>query len=278
MGMALILCLSTSAIAKDMAAGSKDAGSKELIFGFLPILSTEKLVARFGPLVDYLEKQLGQPVQFETAPDYPEFVRRTNVEKRYDIVFTAPHFYYLAQRKADYRVIVRVGAPKMQAVIVATKSSGMTKLSDLKGRSLATPADESLATALVRATLREAGLDPDKDLKLVNTPTHNASLLTAYKGVTEAASLMIPPYKRAGPEVRAKMVVLATTRGVPHMPIAVSSRVPDDIENKLRQALLALKDSEEGRVLLKHLSWPMGFSKAIPAEYDSVSWAAQEIK
>lgn len=273
LGLVLALCLSTGALAADQATDAK-----QLVFGFLPILSTEKLVARFGPLVDYLEQQLGQPVRFETAPDYPEFVRRTDVEKRYDIVFTAPHLYYLAQRKASYRVIVRVGAPQMQALIVATKASGITDLAGLKGHSLATPAAESLGTALVRATLREAGLNPDTDLKLVTTPTHNASLLTAYKGITDAAALMVPPYKRAKEEVRAQMVVLAETRGVPHMPIAISARFPAELEPKLQQAFLSLKESDEGRALLKHLSWPMGFVKATPAEYDDVGWAAQDLK
>ena len=273
LALALSLCLSTSALAADQASSAKG-----LVFGFLPILSTEKLVARFGPLVDYLEQQLGQPIRFETAPDYPEFVRRTDVEKRYDIVFTAPHLYYLAQRKANYRVIVRVGAPQMQALIVATKASGITDLAGLKGHSLATPAAESLGTALVRATLRDAGISPDKDLRLVITPTHNASLLTAYKGITDAAALMVPPYKRANAEVRAQMVVLAETRGVPHMPIAISARFPADLEPKLQHALLSLKDSDDGRALLKHLSWPMGFVKATPAEYDDVGWAAQDLK
>ena len=273
LGLVLSLCLSTNALAADQATGAK-----ALVFGFLPILSTEKLVARFGPLVDYLEHQLGQPIRFETAPDYPEFIRRTDVEKRYDIVFTAPHLYYLAQRKANYRVIVRVGAPQMQALIVASKASGITDLAGLKGHSLATPAAESLGTALVRATLRDAGLNPDKDLKMVTTPTHNASLLTAYKGITDAAALMVPPYKRAKEEVRAQMVILAETRGVPHMPIAISANFPAELEPKLQQAFLALKESDAGRALLKHLSWPMGFAKATPTEYDDVGWAARELK
>jgi phosphonate transport system substrate-binding protein len=251
---------------------------KELVFGFLPILSTEKLVARFGPLVDYLSKNLHQPVRLETAPDYPEFVRRTNIEKRYDIVFTAPHFYYAAQRQAGYRVIVRVGAPNMQALIVANKASGINTLADLKGRSLATPAAQSLGTALVRATLLDAGLNPDKDLTLVTTPTHNASLLTTYKGLTDAASLMIPPFNRAKPEIRAQMIIIAKTRAVPHMPIAVSQTLPSETEHRLQNLLINLKDSTEGQTLLKHLSWPMGFKKASMSEYDSVGWAVKDMK
>ena len=82
------------------AQQGNDATEKALVFGFLPILSTEKLVARFGPMSDYMAQKLGRPVRFETAAGYAEFARRTNRDKRYDILFTAPHFYYTAQRQA----------------------------------------------------------------------------------------------------------------------------------------------------------------------------------
>jgi phosphonate transport system substrate-binding protein len=248
-----------------------------LIFGFLPILSTEKLVARFGPLVDYLSEKLGQPVRLETAPDYTEFMHRTNREKRYDILFTAPHFYYLAQRKAGYRVIVRVDAPSMHAVIVTPKSSGIKTLADLRGHRISTPDPTALGTVLIRHTLQEAGLDPDKDVTLVATPSHNASLLSAYKGITDAAGLMVPPYKRAAPEVRASMLILATTQGTPHMPISVAPTLSKEQVRIVEEALLGLRQSKEGRALLKHLSWP-GFAKATPQEYDAIGWAVQQLQ
>ena len=91
--------------------------ARPLVFGFLPIVSPEKLVRRFEPLVDHLAEALGVSIVMETAPDYAEFLRRTHGEKRYDFLFTAPHFYYLAQREAGYRVVARADGPLMKAVI-----------------------------------------------------------------------------------------------------------------------------------------------------------------
>ena len=259
------------------ASHAAPANDKVLVFGFLPILSTEKLVARFGPLVDYLSAKLGQPIRLETAPDYAEFVRRTNEDKRYDLLFTAPHFYYLAQRQAGYRVIVRVAAPTMHAVIVAPKSSGIKQLSDLRGRRIATPDPLALGTVLIRDTLQKAGLDPDKDVTLVATPSHNASLLSAQKGITDAAGLMVPPFRRAKPEVRDAMRILATTQGTPHMPISVGTSLTAEQVRIVEQALLDLSQNENGRALLKHLSWP-GFAKTTPQEYDAIGWAVQQLQ
>lgn len=259
------------------AAPPEQSNDNTLIFGFLPILSTEKLIARFGPLVDYLSAKLGQPVRLETAPDYKEFMQRTNRDKRYDLLFTAPHFYYQAQREAGYRVIARVDAPSMHAFIVTPKSSGIKTVADLRGHRVSTPDPLALGTVLIRHTLQEAGLDPDKDVILVATPSHNASLLSAYKGITDAAGLMVPPYKRAAAKVKETMHVLAKTQGTPHMPISVASTLSEAQVRIVEEALLGLKQSEEGRALLKHLSWP-GFAKATPQEYDAIGWAVEQLK
>ena len=252
-----------------------NAAEDPLVFGFLPILSPQKLVARFGPLTDFLAKQLHRPVRLETSADYAEFYRRAKA-RRYDIMFTAPHLYYIAQRQAGYRVLVRVDLPSMPAIIVARKDSNIHTLDDLRGKRLATVDPLALGTALVKAHLSASHIDPNKDLTLVATPTHNASLLSAYKGVTDAALLMLEPYKRVAPEIKNDMIVIAQTVGTPHMPIAVSPAVTPQEADIIEESLLNLKDSEAGRALLKHLNWP-GFAKTSPAEYDQLEWAAKQI-
>ena len=248
-----------------------------LVFGFLPILSTHKLISRFKPLVDYLSRTLGQPIRMETARNYVEFLKRTR-KQRYDILFTAPHFYYLANKENGYQVIVRVGAPELKAILVATRASHITRLAQLKGKKIATPDSLSLGTALIRNLLRSAGLDPDVDVTLIATPSHNASLLTAFNGTTEAAGLMIPPYQRTAENIRNEMVTLGITKGVPHMPIAVSPSLSQDKIDKIVKSLLSLHETKEGQALLKHLSWPMGFARASNAEYASLKAIAQDIK
>jgi phosphonate transport system substrate-binding protein len=237
-----------------------------LVFGFLPILSTQRLITRFKPLVDQLSAELGRPIRMETAPDYSEFIKRTRA-KRYDIVFTAPHLYYLANEESGYKVIVRVNASDLKAIIVATKASHITKISELKGKKIAMPDRMSLVVAMVRNYLRKEGLDPDEDVTIINTPSHNAALLTAYNGVTDVAGLMLPPYKHASETIRDAMVTLATTPGLPHMPIAVSPTLAPEVVKKITHILTTLDESSAGNALLKKLGWPHGFVATDNKEY-----------
>ncbi len=227
------------------------AQTKPITFGILPFVSAEQLVIRFTPLVNYLSQHLNTEIRIETAPGFKEFSQRTTKDKRYDILFTAPHFYPSA-RKAGYRLIASVDSPGMRAVFVVPKKSNIKTIDDLKGKRLATVDTKSLATLLVRKKLKEHGINPDTDLKIIATPTHNASLLSAYHGVTDASALMQPPYAAASQQVRDNMRIIAKTKRAPHIPISVSNRISNECAEDIRYLLLNMTSTEEGRNVLKH--------------------------
>lgn len=242
-------------------------GDKPRVFGFLPIVSPEQLVRRFEPLVDHLAKTIGVPIVLESAPDYAEFMRRTQEDKLYDYLFTAPHFYYLADRDAGYRVVARVDGPLMKAVIVTRRDSGIEAPEDLCGKSVATPDPLALGTLLVRQRLAEAGCDPGGDTMLVATPSHNASLYSAFRGVADAAGLMTTPLARADKAVTSEMRIVGETDATPNIPLSVAPWISPAEAGLYADALVGLSSSDEGRALLEHLGWP-GFIRAQSAEYD----------
>ena len=242
-------------------------GKDQLVLGVLPIVSPTRLEVRFAPLVRHLSSELDFEITLETAPNFKEFARRSVEEQRYDFLFTAPHFYYLAQRNSGYRVVVRVDGLPLDAVIVTRRDSAIAKLDDLRGRTLATPDSLSLATLLTRELLAHSGEYLEAAVTLVETPTHNASLQSAINGWTDAASVINPVFRRMAPDVRAQLRVLATTGNTPHMPFSAAPWVAKERAQAFADAMLAIENTESGRALLAHLGWP-GFAAAQPKDYD----------
>lgn len=241
-----------------------------LVFGILPFISVEQLVLRFSPLANYLSTRLRVPVRIETAPNFIEFARRTHEDQRYDILFTAPHFHFQADQKAGYRLIASVDSPGMWAVVVAPENGAVRTLQDLKGRRLATVHPMGLATLLVSEHLREAGIDPDVDLVQVVTPSHDASLLSSYHGVTDASALMQPPFDAASASVRESMRVIVRTRSTPHMPISVGPWVSAACSAGITDLLLDMGTTVDGRAVLRHNSFT-GFKPGDPGVYEELN-------
>lgn len=263
-----LLCCSAVHATSDTKTSCQENGP--IVFGILPFISIEQLVYRFSPLADYLSKKLRVPVRIETAPDFVEFARRTHEDSRYDILFTAPHFYTQAHRKAGYRLSVSVDSPEMWAVIVVPKQSGIHTIQDLRGKRLATVSPLGLATLLVRKHLSDSGIDPDVDLSLIITPTHDASLLSTYHGVTEASALMLPPYEAASEKVRESMRIVTRTDSTPHIPISVGPWVNENCAAEISTVLLDMGSTPEGQAVLEHNSFS-GFKQVTPEVYERLN-------
>jgi len=240
-----------------------------LTFGILPFLSNEQLVFQFSPLAQYLTEKLKVPVRIETAPNFAEFAKRTHQGSYYDILFTAPHFYPRARDLANYQLVASVDSPGMWALIVAPKKSKIYTIQDLKGKRLATAHPAALSTLLVKKHLRNAGIDPASDLTLVATPSHDASLLSSYHGVTDASSLMQPPYTAASEQVRKNMRIIARTESSPHIPLSVNPRLSQICTTEIANLLLNMSATKEGRTALSNNRFS-GFRKAHTEEYDRI--------
>jgi phosphonate transport system substrate-binding protein len=261
---AILLTLFNSASAASKTGQCSQ--TQALTFGILPFVSAEQLVIRFTPLVNYLSHHLNTRIRIETAPNFVEFYRRTTKDKRYDILFTAPHFFPEA-RAAGYRLIASVDSPGMKAVFVVPKKSSIQRIKDLKGKRLATVDETSLATLLVKKHLIEHGINPDTDLSIVTTPTHNASLLSSYHGVTDASALMQPPYNAASDQVRNSMRIIGKTRRAPHIPISVSPKMTAGCATEISRLLLNMSANQDGRDVLQHNRFS-GFRLSRAEEYE----------
>lgn len=132
---------------------------------------------------------------------------------------------------------------------------------------------------LPRIWLRNAGLDPDRDVSIVISGDHFAAMRDLAGGKCDAASVYSGAYmsgRKEGIPV-GTLRLLAITGRVPQDLLAASPTMPAAEVERLRKTLLAFKpqrDIDAGRI--GEVLGITGFAPFDAAEYDTIRKAAEQ--
>ena len=267
-----ILCLtliitfsSTAALADISEKKSKD----ELVFGILPFLSPVALLKRFSPLKDYLEKTTGKKIIIESAPSFPEYVKRT-LNHEYDLVYTAPHFVPLTLEDSHYELLA--ASNNISSHIIVNKSSAITRIEQLAGKRIAHGPDQAFLVIIAKYLLKSKGLTGDKAPVFISHKSHNAALRANAAGDADAAIVGTFHLKLAAEK---GLKAIEATERYPGIGILASREMPKALQHEIAKAFIDIKKSAEGRDTLKKIRFP-GFKQTIPADYDSLKPVAAD--
>lgn len=227
------------------AAETSDA----IEFGILPTLSARTILTTYQPLRVYLEQHLKRPVNFVTAPDYVTYIERTR-RGEYHYLITASHFARMAQKDSGYRPLVRVKR-ELQALLVTEKLTGISNLSELRGKSVTTPDSLAVVSLLAAELLREHGLSPGRDVKLLAQNSFNSAVIAMRNGESAAAITSVTALKQMSADARAELVTLATTKSVPHNVCLANSKVPPREAAEMTRLLLTFGDTAAGEAFFR---------------------------
>lgn len=224
----------------------------------IPEEAATEQMRKFGPLTKYLERSLGMKVSFVPVNDYPAAVEAL-VNKQVDLVWFGGFTFVQAKIRSGDKVVPiaqREEDTKFRSVFITQKNSGITKLTDLKGKQVSFGSQSSTSGHLMpRAFLLEAGVDPDRDFKRVAySGAHDATIASVVSGRVDAAALDITVWKKF---VDAKKVdtnkvdVFYTTPSYFNYNWSVHADMPTALREKITQALLALDmNTPEGKEIL----------------------------
>ncbi len=219
------------------------AAQKPLILGVFPYLNSYLVVSKFAPMRDYLASQLGRPVQIYTAADFRTFIERTQ-KGEYDIVLTAPHLARMAIQEGVYIPLATYKA-QLTGMIIVKQDSPFARLSDLRGKSIAIPDKLAIVTMLGKQMLRDAGLQADKDYKLVVTRSHSSAALSVIHHQQDAAIIGSTPYKQLSQEDQAQLRILAQTPAHPTQYYIAHKRLGARQLEQIQTALVQFANSTE---------------------------------
>lgn len=240
-----------------LTAAAENADAIE--FGILPTLSARTILTTYQPLRVYLEQHLKRPVQFVTAPDYRIYIERTQ-RGDYPYLITASHFARLAQKEAGYQPLVRVKR-ELDAMLVTDKRSGITTIEGLRGKSVSTPDSLAITSMLAVELFRAHGMSPGRDVNLHAQTSFNSALIAMHNGESAAAITAATALKQMPAEVRENLVVLATTKSVPHNVCLASSKVPPHEAAEMTRLLLAFGNTPAGEAFFRDTGF-VGFVRS----------------
>lgn len=181
--------------------------SKRTVFGVVPYLPARRLAELYAPLVPVFSAVLGKEIDFSSAPNYAEHLRRLRAGE-YDIVADSLLFARIAQREHGYLPFARTAAP-LEPLLVVPAGDGIRQLADLRGKLIAVT-DRTAALAVIGLRhLRDQGLAPGRDLGVVVTGSHANSLHRLRAGEVAAAIVSVTTLRQVESTLAAQVRVLA---------------------------------------------------------------------
>ena len=243
------------------------AGIEIAITPFLPVRT---LVQNYEPMRLYLEKRLQQPVLFITAPDYKTFNERTQ-NRDYAYVITVANAAYLAHTEAGYRPLLRPTIDTRPVLVVA-KDTPLEHSADLRNKTIALSDRLAIVSMQALSMLREAGLDPERDVMIQHQRNHAAAVNYVLSGEAAAAIVSDRALTQMTPAIKEAVRIVQTwdKGAAPGVVYLASPKVSRADADRFTHAVLDFVNTAEGRALMEQL----GYGGLRPAQPDDLKFLA----
>lgn len=250
-------------------AALSDNDEAPFYFIILPVENVSVMYEKFLPLKEYLEKAVSRKIILKIAQNYQEAIESIGTGQS-QLAYLDPSAYCEARQR--YRVVplakaVRSGASTYKSVIVARKDSQISRIVDVKGKRLALGNIRSSSSHLIPAVMfKEVGITM-KDFESVEYLEHEdriaLSVLSRKNDVGGLSESVAIKYINDG------LRIIKTSEAIPQFSLCAYSGLPDDLRNRLKQALLAITP-EKSPDLIKAMKDINGFSPTGDRDFDVV--------
>jgi len=255
---------------------------KELVIGFVPSVEAEKIPEKVAPLAEMLSKELGIPVKHFTSANFAGLVEAMGA-KKVDVGWLNPLGYVLARDTHGVEVIlksVRRGSVSYKAQIVVRADSGINKLADLKGKKFGFVDPGSTSGYLFPAAhLKKNNMNPEKDFsEVVFLGGHDKVITAVYNGDVDAGATFADARARVEktfPDVMQKVRILEYTGDIPNDTVSVRKGLDPAFVEQVKQALIKIASSEEGKRIFFDLYQWDGVAEAKDSDFDIIRETAK---
>ena len=227
-------------------SGTLRAAPETYTFSVVPQFERRMLFNIWQPIVDELEKRTGHRFRLVTSLSVSDY--ESDLAKGlYDFAYLNPYMMPLLESQPGYLPLVR-DSRALHGILIVRKDSPVQRVEELEGKSLAVPS----MTALGASLLLRAELDRKFGVKTrpVIAKTHSSVFVHVINGFTDAGGSVQKALSEQPAKIRDSLRVLHRTQDLPSHPVAVHKRVPPEVRESVRRALIDLGKTEAGRLLL----------------------------
>jgi len=229
------------------------ARDAEYTFAVEPSYRPERASEIYKPLVDYLNKSTGEQFKLVVSRNYHFYWRDIHTTTKTDFAFDEAHI-------ADYRIVhegyvplVRAAEPTSYTLVTSDADVGGKGLQGLVGHSIITMPSPSLGYVLLLELYSNPVSQPD----IRSTAGAWRDAIDSVFGGDDDAAIIPTWLKSQYPN----LVTVKTTRQFAGPCVSAAAEVPDDVKQKVRDALLKLDTDEvTAKVLIE-----LGVSKFVGA-------------
>ncbi len=258
-------------------AALREGGITSLTWGLIPYVDPEVMRARYRPIVERLQREMGVPISIVVGESYEDMEQKV-ATGAVDLANLTPYSYVQAKARAPgievFASHVSDGSPSYACYVIVRDDDPAHSLADLKGRTFGFVDRSSASGWLVPAArMLEEGLHPTEDLRATFLGGHDLVFDALVDGQVDAGAI----YAGALIESRlrrpdATMVrVLAKGIRMPHDAYVARPGFPSDSAEGIGAALADISTATAGgRRTLASTPQLNGFLPVDDSHYDKV--------
>lgn len=226
-------------------------GDKVIILGIHPLHNPKRLHEIFGPIADYLSKNIeGVKIKVEASRNYAAFDKKL-YSRQFHFALPNP-FQTVNSLKHGYKVFAKMSDDEnFRGIFLVRKDSNIKEVSDLKGQAVSFPAPTALAaTMMPQYYLQQHGLNVMQDIDIKYVGSQESSIMNVMVGNTKAGSTWPPPWRalsKERPELAKELKIIWQTSSLPNNSLVVRDDVDKNIVKQVKKLLLNLHKHSQGK-------------------------------
>jgi phosphonate transport system substrate-binding protein len=247
-----------------MLTPSVTSAGEPLTFAIHPYLPTIEVVERFMPLVNYLSRETGYPIEIHVSKTYQEHIQNVGRDE-FDLAYVGPAPYVTMVRQYGRKPLLSRlevngsptfrkpllsrlevnGSPTFHGYIIVRKDSSIRTIANLAGKNFAfVDPNSTMGHKVPRYMMWKEGVDVKNLSGYTFMGTHPNVALGVLAGDFDAGAVkeeVFHEYEKRG--LRGMKMTPALSEHI----FVTSTKMPVAEVEALRKAMYKLKESETGR-------------------------------